>query len=147
MLPKITPLKMPRIIKTAGYLSSQGNTELTENNLFCLKIEDNFIHQLFPLIQDNHVKKPNYFGERSIGAHITIIYPEENKKIDKNDIKKEHSFFVKDFVTAEIGEKIYYVLLIDSPSLLKLRKKYHLPDLLSFKGYSIPFHITIGVFN
>lgn len=145
MLPNIISLKFPKIIDTAQCLSLKGNTQLSENNLFYLNIDDNYIHQLFPLLEATRVKKPDYFGEKSVGAHITIIYPEENKNIKIDDLQQEHSFFIKDIVTAEIGKKTYYVLLIESPSLLKLRKKYSLPELLSFKGYSIGFHITIGV--
>ncbi|HSW93123.1 MAG TPA: hypothetical protein VLJ15_02065 [Gammaproteobacteria bacterium] len=145
MIPNITSLKLPKIIDAARRLPLKGKTHLTENNLFSLKIDDDFVHQLFPLLKDDRIKKPNYFGEKSAGAHITIIYPEENKIIDANDLQQEHTFFIKDIVTAEIGIKTYYVLLVESPSLLKLRKKYGLPELLDFKGYSIEFHITIGV--
>lgn len=145
MTPNIVSLKLPRIISAAQHLSLKGNTQTTENNLFCLSIDDAYIHQLFPLLKDERVKKPDYFGEKSVGAHITIIYPEENKNVNAHDLQQEHNFFVKDIVTTEIGQKTYYVLLIESPSLLRLRKKYNLPELLSFKGYSIGFHITIGV--
>lgn len=136
---------MPKLIDSARCLSQKGNTLTTESNLFCLNIDDAYIHQLFPLLEDRKIKKPDYFGEKSLGAHITIIYPEENKNINKNDLQQEHSFSVSDIVTAEIGQKTYYVLLVESPSLSRLRKKNNLPDLLSFKGYSIGFHITIGV--
>lgn len=145
MIPNVTLLKLPTLIDTARLLSLKGNTQLTENNLFCLNIDDAYVHQLFPLLKDERVIKPNYFGEKSVGAHITIIYPEENKNINAHDLQQEHRFLIKDIVTAEIGQKIYFVLLVESPTLLRLRKKYHLPDLLSFKGYSIGFHITIGV--
>lgn len=133
------------MIDVAQHLSSKGITQTTENNLFCLNIDDTYIHQLFPLLEDERIKKPDYFGEKYVGAHITIIYPEESKHINTHDLQQEHNFFVKDIVAAEIGQKTYYALLIESPSLLRLRKKYNLPDLLSFKGYSIGFHITIGV--
>lgn len=145
MIPNIIPLKFPKIIHAAEHLPSQGNTQITKNNLFYLNIDDDYIHQLFPLLNDERIKKPDYFGEKSAGAHITIIYPEENKKIHVDDLQHKYSFFAKDIVAAEIGQKTYYVLLIESASLLRLRKKYNLPELLSFKGYSIGFHITIGV--
>ncbi len=145
MIPNIISLKLPKIIENAQRLSSTGSTQKTENNLFCLNIDDTYIHQLYPLLEDERIKKPDYFGEKSVGAHITIIYPEESKNINAHDLQQEHSFFVKDIVTTEIGQKTYYVLLVEAPSLLRLRKKYNLPDLLSFKGYSIGFHITIGL--
>ena len=145
MLPKIIPLKLPRIIQAARRLTANGVTQLTKNNLFCLDVDDAYVHQLFPLLKDGTIQKPDYFGAQSIGAHITIIYPEEQKKIQEKDLQKEHHFSVKEIVTAEIGPKIYYVLLVDSPSLLQLRHKYGLPDILSFEGCSIGFHITVGV--
>jgi hypothetical protein len=145
MTPHITALKRAKIIDVARCLPSKGNTQVTENNLFCLNIDDAYIHQLFPLLEDKNIKKPEYFGEKSIGAHITVIYPEESKNVHVNDLQQEHRFFVKDIISAEIGAKIYYALLIESFSLMQLRKEYGLPDLLCFKGYSIGFHITIGV--
>ena len=145
MIPNITALKLPNLLDAALRFPCKGNTQLTENNLFCLKVDDSYIHQLFPILEDEQIKKPNYFGSKSIGGHITIIYPEENRIINADDLQQEHHFLVKNIVTAEINQKTYYVLLVDSPSLLQLRKKYHLPELLCFKGYSIGFHITIGV--
>ena len=133
------------IINASQHLSLTGNTQISDNNLFYLDIDDAYIHQLFPLIRNDDIKKPEYFGEKSAGAHITVAYPEEGKKINEQDLAQKHNFIIKKFVAAEIDQKKYYVLLVESSSLLQLRKKYNLPDLLSFKGYSIGFHITIGV--
>jgi len=88
---------------------------------------------------------PDYFGEGSVGAHITVIYPEEGKEVNQDNLGEEHDFLIKALAAAEIGQKTYYVLFVDSPTLLQLRRKHNLPDLLRFKGYSIEFHITIGV--
>lgn len=145
MTPSITKLKLPEIINASQCLLAEGYTQVTEDNLFYLNIDDAFIHQLFPLLENELIKKPDYFGEKLIGAHITISYPEEGKHIKVNDLQQKHSFFIKDIVAAQIGQKTYYVLLVESPSLIKLRKEYGLPDLLSFKGYLIDLHITIGV--
>lgn len=147
MIPNIITLNRPKIIDIARGLPSIGNTKLTENNLFYLNVDDSYIHHLFDLLGDDRIKKPDYFGEKSAGAHISIIYPEENtknKKIDIDDLQQEHRFIVTNIIAAEIGSKIYYALSIESPSLVKLRKKYGFPELLYFRGYSIGFHITIG---
>jgi len=143
-LPLITKLNAPIIIHSASHLKQKGQLARSKNNLIYLDIDDAYIHELFPLLQDPQIKMPDYFDDGSVGAHITVIYPEENKSVNAHDLHQEHSFFVKDIVAAEIALKTYYVLLIESPSLLRLRRKYNLPDLLSFKGYSIGFHITIG---
>lgn len=143
--PLITKLNAPAIINAASHLKQAGRLAKSKNNLVYLDIDDAYIHQLFPLLQDHKIKVPDYFGEKSAGAHVTVIYPEENKIINDDDLNREHSFTVKDIITAEIGLKIYYVVLVDSPSLLNLRRRYNLSDMMSFKGYSIGFHITIGV--
>ena len=144
-IPSIKKLKLPRLIDAASHLTYKGNTKLSDNNLFYLKIDDAFIHRLFPLLKDESIKKPDYFGEKSAGAHITICYPEEGVNINKNDLAKEHNFLIDDVVATEINQKLYYVLLAQSSSLLQLRRNYTLPDRLCFKGYSIGFHVTIGV--
>jgi len=144
-IPKIIKLNNHQLINAASHLPSNGKLAVSDNNLVYLDIDDAYIHQLFPLLQNLQIKKPNYFGKKSAGAHITVIYPEENKKINEDDLNQEHHFIVKEMVTAEIGLKTYYVILVDCPSLLKLRRRYGLSDKLCFKGYSIGFHITIGV--
>lgn len=143
--PIIKILNIPELISAASRFKLDGKLAISNNNLVYLDIDDAYIHQLFPLLQNQHIKKPNYFGEKSAGAHITVIYPEENKKIHKNDLGKKHDFVINDIVTAQLGMKIYYVLLAESPSLLQLRRRCGLSDMLCFKGYSIGFHITIGV--
>jgi hypothetical protein len=136
---------IPAIIHAASHLKCRGQLARSENNLTYLDIDDAYIHKLFPLLQNNQIKIPNYFGVKSSGAHISIIYPEENIQINGDDLNREHEFKVNGAFAAEIGLKKYYVLMVDAPSLLLLRRKYGLSDMLPFKGYSIDFHITIGV--
>ena len=133
------------IIQAAAQLGRTGRLAVSTNNLVYLDVEDDYIHRLFPLLQGQQIKMPNYFGVGAVGAHITTIYPEEAKKIKQVDLGVEHTFSIKSVNFAEIGSKIYYALFVESNSLLQLRKKYNLPDHLCFKGYAIGFHITIGV--
>ena len=147
MTPRIIKQDIPHIIKTVRQLSTSGKLAVSSNRLIYLDIDDNYIHQAFPLLQNKAINKPNYFGEKSAGAHVSVIYPEEKQMIDKSDLNKEHEFIIKNLVAAEIGHKIYYAILVESPSLLQLRRKYGLPNLLNFKGYLIGFHITIGYSN
>lgn len=144
-IPPITKINNLPLLDTAGLLPHKGKLLISEDNLTYLDIDDNFVHQLFPLIKNPQVKKPNYFGGKLAGAHVSIIYADENVCVNEKEVGIEHSFTIKEFVAAEIGPKTYYVLLVKSPSLLALRCKYHLPDMLNFKGYSIDFHITVGV--
>ncbi len=144
-VPEMVDLKIPQFKAAISTLSTAGKVAVSNNNLIYLDIDDEYIHQLFPLLSHYSVNKPNYFGKHSAGAHITIIYPEENVKIKKEDIGLKHEFLIKNICTAQIGLKTYYVVIVESPSLLQLRRKYSLSDLLCFKGYAIGFHITIGV--
>ena len=143
--PKITKVNIPDVIHMSSHLKCEGHLANSQNNLTYLDIDDAYIHKLFPLLQDQQIEIPDYFAEGSAGAHITVIYPEEHREVNEEDLNQEHHFLIQDLVAAEIGKKTYYVLLVESPSLLRLRKRYNLPDLLCFKGYSIGFHITIGV--
>jgi len=144
-IPNIIKLNLPKLMNVASRLVSNGKLAVSDNKLVYLDIDDAYVHQLFPLLQNKHVKKPDYFGEKSAGAHITVMYPQENKTIKSEDLNQAHSFRVMDIVTADIDCKVYYVLLVESASLLELRRRYGLADQLCFKGYSIDFHITIGV--
>lgn len=143
--PKIIKLNNPNLLEVASHLSTKGKLAISDNKLVYLDIDNKYINHLFPFLQKQPFKKPDYFGEKSAGAHITVIYPEENQRVNKEDRDQEHHFLIKDLVTAEIDQKLYCVLLVESSSLLHLRKKYGLSDLLSFKGNLIGFHITIGV--
>lgn len=143
--PLIEKLNIPKLMSAVSHFALEGKLAISDNNLVYLDIDDAFIHRLFPLLQNHQIKKPDYFGKKSAGAHITVIYPEENKTVNKIDLGQKHHFIIKDIAAAQIGLKMYYVILVESDSLLQLRKKYQLPDLLCFKGYSIGFHITIGV--
>ena len=141
MTPEIIYLNYTQLIQSAQLLSAKGKLAIFDNKLIYLQVSDEYIHRLFPLLEDGDIIKPN----KPIGAHITVIYPEEYKEIDREDLGVEHSFLVKEFIAAKINQKTYYVILVESSSLLKIRKKYSLPERLSFKGYQIGFHITIGV--
>jgi hypothetical protein len=74
--PRITKLNAPAIMNAASHLKKKGRLAISNNNLVYLNIEDAYIHNLFPLLQDHQIKMPDYFGEGSVGAHITAIYPE-----------------------------------------------------------------------
>lgn len=142
--PLITKLNNSALIVAAASLPTVGRLAISENKLVYLDIDDGYIHQLFPLLQTQNIQKPDYFGEQSAGAHITVIYPEENTLLDKQDLAEGHRFHIDGVFTAVLGLKKYYVLMVTSPSLLQLRRRYGLADMLLFKNYSICFHITIA---
>jgi len=141
----IERLDNPDLIEVAKNLKMQG-VLLQDENYSYLKIDDSFIHNLFSLIPDSkNLQKPDYFCEKdNSGAHITITYPEEGILIKDDDINVIHSFEITELIKTRVGLKEYYVLMVSSPSLSFLRKKYNLPPMLNFKGYNIGLHITIA---
>lgn len=145
--PLIKKLDLPKLLNTALLLEPIGKLALSPNKLLYLDIDDAYVHQLFPLLNSTAIQKPNYFGKGSTGAHISVIYPEERAFLFKEELNKEHQFKIKEAVIAEIGLKKYYVLIVQSPSLLEIRRRHGLSDLLDFKGYAIDLHITLGVFD
>jgi Swiss Army Knife, 2H phosphoesterase domain len=144
VVPETTLLHYPKLIQSAKLLLAKGKLAIFDQFVYA-QVSDNYVHQLYALLEDKHIIKPDYFGEQYIGAHITVIYPEEYVKFDEKDLGQEHNFLIKELIAAKINQKIYYALLVESVSLMQIRKKYDLPDLLCFKGYQIGFHITIGV--
>lgn len=143
-IPATTIINAPKIIESACTLKAEGKLGIINNHYMYLKVDDTFIHSLYPLIEVPNVLKPDYFGAGGVGAHVSVIYPEENKLVSLNGLPLQHEFTVKHFATAKIADKLYYAVLVESPTLLAIRKQYQLPDLLSFKGYDICFHVTIG---
>jgi hypothetical protein len=133
----------PHLIEHARKLSGLGYIDSIADYSY-LKIDDDYIHQIFPLLGIEDVEKPDCFSPLSIGAHISVIYAEESRLIEKQDVGTKHQFRVTDVFSTIIGVKKYYGLMVESPSLIALRSKYNLPEILCFKGYSINLHITIG---
>lgn len=110
-------------------------------------LDDGYIHKLTPFIQQQGFEEPPYFGSPDlVGAHISVVYPDELTKYGIKEI-------------SELGEKIHfsltgcnvvhppnweeieevYFIAVDAPELDEIRQKYGLPK----RRYE--FHITIGV--
>jgi hypothetical protein len=133
--PTMTKVDNPTLIKTAANLSSTGHLAISTEKYVYLDIDNNYIHELFPLLQDNLIQKPDYFSKYTMGAHITVFYPEENIIINQEDLESKHSFSIKNLYTAILNSKKYYIITIECPTLLELREKYGLTEMLNFKGY------------
>lgn len=138
----ISKISHPRLIEQARLLKNHG-TVVQQSNYHFLKIDDDFIHRLHPFLLD--IPKPNYFtSAQDIGAHITIVYPEEGMILASSDIGQTHTFTVQEFCKATLDSKEYYVLMVGSDSLMELRLKYGLAAQPKYKNNRIQFHITIA---
>lgn len=114
---------------------------------YYLKIHDDFIFKLLPLIKEPRLDIPDYFSPRyNTGAHISVIYSEEmpTQKIHIHEFEQSFSFEIKDFLCISVFNKTLFALSVSSPSLEQLRLKYGLTTKLHYRGLLLPFHITIA---
>lgn len=139
-------LDIPNLINKARTFPAEGILSQSSDGLIYLDISDNYIHDLYPLLQEycDSITKPDYFSIKSAGAHISVIYPEEAISINSEELGKLYPFSVLQAFAANLGVKRYYVLTINSPELINLRRRYNLGPQLSFKNHWIDLHITIG---
>lgn len=145
----IYPLTLNDLEKCIKPLSKRGQIKIKPNGFSYLDIDDRFIHDVFPLIKEPNIRKPDYFGDKAdnMGAHISIVYPEENIKLPNNEENKSISFEVQGLYIADVAQKRHYALRVNSPELIKLRLNYGLPEKLKLYGYWVYPHITIAVKN
>jgi hypothetical protein len=112
-----------------------------------VKVDDAYIHQLISFLQSQGFEEPPYFGKPElVGAHITVVYPDEVKKYGLKTLSEEGSiisFTLKNCKVIhppqwkEVDE--IYLIVVDAPELDSIRSKYGLPK----RHYA--FHITIGI--
>lgn len=142
----LTELPGEATLQKAGTLSNEGTVHQIDNYCY-LKIADDFIHLLYPTLKNyEFITKPEYFSPpNAIGAHISIIYPEENIVLNQKDAGQKHLFSIEGLIKAQYGVKEYFALAVSSPSLAAIRQQYSLAPKPRFKGQEIVFHITIAV--
>lgn len=137
--------KIPQLAEYLSKLPTMGYLKMNALGLTYLDIDDNYIHEIFPLIDDNKVMKPEYFGDDLVGAHISVIYPAEDTLCHAVELNQQHYFSVSGLYSAMIENKKYHFLKVKAPSLTVLRRRRGLEDKLYFKNYWIDLHITVAV--
>lgn len=127
-------------LSLSGMLKKQGD-------FLYVDVEDAYIHDLIREIENEGFTEPPYFGSSDlVGAHITVMYPDEVKEHGIQDIEEcgqTIGFSLKDcqLVSPPRWNEVesVYVLTVEAPALDALRAKYGLPE----KRHA--FHITIGI--
>ncbi|WP_045107498.1 hypothetical protein [Legionella hackeliae] len=144
---KLTHLDIPGLIDAASNLPSIGYLKQSNDGLVYLDLANGYIHNLYPFLKNysSTIVKPDYFGQKTAGAHISVIYPEENTKVDQQELGSSHYFELLHTFAGDIGNKRYYVLTVHAPTLIALRQRYGLGSQLKFKEHWIDLHITLGV--
>lgn len=106
-----------------------------------LKIDDAYVTELFPIVREPRCLLPNvFYRERSIGAHVSVIYANEAHRLGRiKEIGQTFTFKPKRIKKIRTHKFENVILEIDAPELARLRKSYGLPPKL--KGHE--FHITL----
>lgn len=123
-------------------LPLEGQLLIKSEGFVYLKVDDEYIHTLFPLLEleENGYKKPPYFRSKEApGAHISIFYEKEH--IFPEEIGQYFRFQLKQIVIVKPSKDTSYaVLQVEAPELEKLRKKYG----LSPKLFGHEYHISLA---
>lgn len=123
-------------------LPQTGTLQESDDGFVYLKVDDNYIYQLFPLLHRENYEEPPFFRrKKSPGAHISVFYSNERKRLDHiRELGQRFSFEINHFKTVPPGSNEYFVLTVKSPQLEALRKKYGFKPL----RHGHDFHITIA---
>lgn len=125
------------------HLVTQGTLKHSDDFVY-VEVNNEYIHGLAPLLSDLGFIPPDYCEGGKVGAHITVIYPDEMKLfgIDTIDeVNEPISFTIEEcqIVYPRRNFESAYLILVESPRLDQIREKY------GFGKREYTFHITIGV--
>lgn len=123
-------------------LPHKGTLIQIEDGYVYVKVSNDYIHRLFPLIkQPGFVKPSSVTRPTKVGAHISVFYENEAQQIGTiSEIRRTFYFKPKDIRTVRNGNKEYIVLDVEAPQLEQLRSHYG----LSSKLFNHEFHITLA---
>lgn len=134
-------LSWPEIVTFAkANLPQEGVLKVGRDGYIYLKVDDDYIHRLYPLLQLRNFREPPFFrNAKSPGAHISVIYKNEN--VIPDEAGKTFHFTLNKIVIVNPSREVSYVILqVDSQELESLREKYGLPP----KLHGHKFHITLA---
>ncbi|QEY53094.1 hypothetical protein [Legionella longbeachae] len=147
----VTVLNNPALLSTAQSLPTQGTLEVTKNGYVYLKVSNDYLNALYPiLIQHTEGKDASCIepAKSPVGSHITVFYagqlsPEQIKSLP---IGNTFHFQIKELEMVnrtkyrhhQSEKVIWYVLLIDSPELSS-----RLKPLITIRQFG-SFHISIA---
>lgn len=122
-------------------LPLEGVLRIKQDGFAYIKVDDAYIHDLFPLLELSRegFKEPPYFRSKEApGAHISVFYEDED--ILPSEIGETFHFTLKKIVIVRTRDARYAVLQVDAPELEQLRQKYG----LSRKLHGHEFHISLA---
>jgi hypothetical protein len=107
-----------------------------------LKVDDRYIHALFPLLglQTKGFREPSYFRSwNSPGAHISVFDADEH--VVPKELGQLFHFKLKKIKIVKLKSQTDYAILeVEAPELERLRTQYGLRP----KLFGHDFHISIA---
>ena len=138
----INPLWDEAVKYAKEHLPTDGQLVLKFDGYVYLKVDDRYVHSLFPMLGLKEIgyDKPPYFRNKEApGAHISVFY--ENEHIKPKEVGQYFHFTLKDIKIINVVDGVSYAILeVESPELEKLREKYGLPAKLLGNN----FHISLA---
>lgn len=139
----------PQVIEKVVQFEQKGILKQKDNGYLYIEVSRDFIAEALPLIeaQGKIVPPRHYTSKKGIGAHISVMYENEqimNEIWEIKELGQEFTFTVMELRTVKLNKdnkvKKLWLLAVAAPELEKLRESYGLSSRL--KGHD--FHITIG---
>lgn len=139
----------PQVIEKVIQFEQKGILKQKANGYLYVEVSRDFIAEALPLIDapGNIVPPRHYTSKKGIGAHISVMYEDEqiSKEIwEIQELGQEFTFTVMELRTVKLNQrnkmKKLWLLAVAAPELEKLRESYGLSSRL--KNHD--FHITIG---
>jgi len=139
----------PQVIEKVVQLEQKGILKQKDNGYLYVEVSRDFIAEALLLIdaQGKIVPPQHYTSKKGIGAHISVMYEDEqilNEIWEIKELGQEFTFTVMELRTVKLNKnnkvKKLWLLAVAAPELEKLRESYGLSSRL--KGHD--FHITIG---
>jgi len=138
----------PQVLEQVLQITPKGTLKQKDNGYLYVEVSRDFIAQALDLIDapGKLVPPRHYSSKKGIGAHISVMY--ENEQIENeiweiDELGQEFAFNVIELRTVKINSnnkmKKLWLVAVSCPALEQLREKYGLKPLL--KGHD--FHITI----
>jgi hypothetical protein len=139
----------PQVIEKVVQFKQKGILKQKDNGYLYIEVSRDFIAEALPLIeaQGKIVPPRHYTSKKGIGAHISVMYENEqimNEIWEIKELGQEFEFTIMELRTVKLNKnnkvQKLWLIAVAAPELEKLRESYGLSSKL--KGHD--FHITVG---
>ena len=139
----------PQVIEKIVQFQQKGILKQKYNGYLYVEVSNDFIADAIPLIDvpEKIVPPSHYTSKKGIGAHISVMYENEqvlNEIWEIQELGQEFSFTIMELRTVKLTKdnkmKKLWLIAVYAPELEQLRENYG----LSSKLKNHDFHITLG---